>query len=83
MNLVLIPPLAVPLVLCHSRALSDASFNSYTLIQDHSTPLFLTLLFDATPGQLMLTSKQEVEWWGIVDWGGTTWPLGYASVSFT
>ena len=27
MNLVLIPPLAVPLVLCHSRALSDASFN--------------------------------------------------------
>ena len=28
MNPVLIPPLAVPLVLCHSRALSDASFNS-------------------------------------------------------
>ena len=27
LNTVLIPPLAVPLELCHSRALSDASFN--------------------------------------------------------
>ena len=33
MNLVLIPPLAVPLVLCHSRALSDASFNTLVVFK--------------------------------------------------
>ena len=35
MNLVLIPPLAVPLVLCHSRALSDASFNNIPSGSNH------------------------------------------------
>ena len=38
LNIVLISPLAVPLVLCHSRALLDASFNMVWVAESEPRP---------------------------------------------